>query len=307
MGNATGDVLPPMTVDGGIRFAGARFLSGLFLDGVTIRRPDERALHGDNLTVVGRMSCGGGFVAEGAVRLPHSRIEGELSFAGATLTELTLTNTVVDDLNLRLAAPPTGPVDLRHTRCTVLRDDPSSWPASLALDGLSYEALDGDTRVAQRLRWLRRDPDGYRPQPYEHLAALLRRLGADADARKVLLHKQRRRRAGQRWPARVVGALLDATVGYGYRPWRAALWLAALLAAGTAMFSVWRPVPDGTARPFDAVVYTMDLLVPISVFGLRDSYVPVGSTRWLAYLLTAAGWLLATALVAGITRALRRD
>jgi hypothetical protein len=304
----------PLTVRGGLRLAGARFNSGVFLDGAQLRNPDGVAISGDNLTVRGRMLCGNGFAAEGTVQLPHARIDGELSFAGASLSgqelALSLTNAVVDDLNLRTAGPVTGAVDLRHARCTVLRDDPASWPATVALDGLSYDAIDaGPTGldVANRLRWLRRDRDGYRPQPYEQLAGLLRGLGADADARRVLLHKQRLRRRGLRPPSRFVGALLDWTVGYGYRPWRAALWLAVMLAAGTAVFSVWRPVPDGSDRPFDAVVYTLDLLVPISVFGLRDAYVPVGNTRWMAYLLTAAGWLLATALVAGITRALRRD
>jgi hypothetical protein len=163
--------------------------------------------------------------------------------------------------------------------------------------------------VAARLRWLAREAHGYRPQPYEQLAAFYRRLGDDADARRVLLTKQRRRRRELRPPARLLGRLLDWTVGYGYRPWRAALWLVVMLAVGTAVFSTQRPEPvaAGSARQFDAVMYTFDLLLPISAFGLRDAFAPVGSTRWLAYGLTAAGWLLATALVAGVTRALRRD
>jgi hypothetical protein len=76
---------------------------------------------------------------------------------------------------------------------------------------------------------------------------------------------------------------------------------------GTAVFSAWPPAAVTTGRRFDAVMYTFDLLLPISAFGLREAFIPVGSTRWLAYGLTAAGWLLATALLAGITRALRRD
>jgi hypothetical protein len=304
---------PPLRIHGGVRLAGAQFLSGVFLDGVTLDNPGKVALQADNMTLRGRMLCGNGFTATGRIQITHAQIAGELSFAGASLTDpdvaLSLNNSVIDDLNLRTAGPPTGAVDLRHVRCTILRDDPTSWPATIELEGLVYEAIDTGRkglRVADRLRWLGRDRD-YRPQPYEQLAGLLRRLGADADARRVLLHKQRLRRQGLRLPARIVGQLLDWTVGYGYRPWRAALWLVVLLAAGTAVFSVWRPTPDGTTRPFDAVIYTLDLLVPISVFGLRDGYVPVGATRWMAYLLTAAGWLLATAIVAGVTRALRRD
>jgi hypothetical protein len=178
------------------------------------------------------------------------------------------------------------------------------------LDGLVYDAIDTADRgldVTARLRWLAREAHGYRPQPYEQLAALYRRLGDDADARRVLLEKQRRRRRELRPPARILGQLLDWTVGYGYRPWRAGLWLVVMLAVGTAVFSNQRPVPVTAGRHFDAVMYTFDLLLPISAFGLRDAFAPVGSTRWVAYGLTAAGWLLATALVAGIGRALRRD
>jgi hypothetical protein len=289
-------------------------LGGLFLDGVHVRNPGGTAFHGDNMTVFGRMVCGNGFLAEGRVQLPHARIEGELSFAGATLDDpdvaLSLNNATVSDLNLRTATPISGVVDLRHLRCNVLRDSAATWPARLAMDGLRYDAIDTGNQelsVASRLDWLRRDPEGYRPQPYEQLAAHYRRLGADAEARQVLLNKQRQQRCHLKPPARVLGYLLDWTVGYGYRPWRAAVWLVLMVGLGTSVFSAWPPSPDGSGRRFDAVIYTLDLLLPISAFGLRDAFIPIGSTRWLAYGLTAAGWLLVTALIAGVTRTVRRD
>ena len=305
---------PPLVVEGGVRLAGARLLGGVFLGGAQVRNPGKVAISGENLTVFGRMVCDKGFTAEGHLSLPHARVDGELSYADAVLTdadaEISLNNAKVDDLNLRAAAPIASLVDLRHARCNVIRDDPATWPARVALDGLAYDAIDAPDRgpdVAGRMGWLRRDVHGYRPQPYEQLAALYRRLGDDADARRVLLEKQRRRRRELRAPSRMLGRLLDWTVGYGYRPWRAALWLIVMLAVGTAVFSAWPPAAVTTGRRFDAVMYTFDLLLPISAFGLREAFIPVGSTRWVAYGLTAAGWLLATALLAGITRALRRD
>ena len=242
--------------------------------------------------------------------MSHARVDGALSFADATLQDLSLTNAVVEVLDLRTAGAATGVVDLRHTRCNVLRDAEETWPATIALDGLVYDAIDTGgrgLRVASRLTWLRRERDGYRPQPYEQLAALYRGLGADAEARRVLLDKHRRRRRETRPLSRLFGHVLDWTVGYGYRPWLAALWLLVMLGAGSLVFSVWPPTRLVPGRHFDAVVYAFDLLLPISAFGLRDAFVPIGSTRWLAYALTAAGWLLLTALVAGITRTLRRD
>jgi hypothetical protein len=43
----------------------------------------------------------------------------------------------------------------------------------------------------------------------------------------------------------------------------------------------------------------------VSVFELRGAWEPVGWTQWVANLLIASGWILATALIAGGTRVLR--
>jgi len=309
-----GDHAGSLWVRGGLRLVGARLLGGVFFDEVRLSNPGGVVLQGDNMTVFGRMFCGKGFRAEGGIRMPRARIDGELSFEGGVLAggevALSLDNAVVGDLNLRTAEPIAGLVDLRHARCAVLRDAPAIWPPQVALDGFVYDAVDaGDAglSVRERLAWLRREKDGYRPQPYEQLAGLYQRLGADAESRRVLLDKQRAHRRELPLPGRIAGRLLDWTVGYGYRPWRAAVWLALALILGTAVFSAWPPVADGSPRVFDPLVYTVDLLLPISAFGLRDAFAPMGATRWLAYGLTAAGWLLATALIAGVTRVLRRN
>lgn len=59
--------------------------------------------------------------------------------------------------------------------------------------------------------------------------------------------------------------------------------------------------------PFNPFIYTLDLLIPIGAFGLRDAYASTGTAQWLADALIAAGWILATAVIAGITRTVRRD
>ena len=87
------------------------------------------------------------------------------------------------------------------------------------LIGLTYDDLAGDDLgVTDRLRWLRRTPHPYSPQPYQQLAAYYRRLGRDDLARRVLLESQRWRRR-QRLPwLRWWGWLQDALAGYGYAP-----------------------------------------------------------------------------------------
>lgn len=106
------------------------------------------------------------------------------------------------------------------------------------------------------------------------------------------------------------GHLLDATVGYGYRPWLASVWLLALTLLGTLSFRAHAPSPvkQGEGAPFQPLVYTLDLLIPIGGLGQRTAwYWPNSSLQWLAHLLIAFGWLLTTALIAGVTRALQKN
>ncbi|WP_371558452.1 hypothetical protein [Streptomyces longwoodensis] len=94
----------------------------------------------------------------------------------------------------------------------------------------------------------------------------------------VQLARQRRHRATLLGYARLWGYVQDATVGYGFRPVRAASWLFSLLLIGTLAYAAERPralKPD-EASPFNAFFYTLDLLLPIIDFGqehaLRDDH-----------------------------------
>jgi len=46
---------------------------------------------------------------------------------------------------------------------------------------------------------------------------------------------------------------------------------------------------------------------PFGALGLRQAYGANGAGQWLSYALIASGWILATAVIAGITSAVRRD
>ena len=169
--------------------------------------------------------------------------------------------------------------------------------------------LDPPLPPPRRLAWLARDPGGHPSQPYERLAANYRSLGSDADARAVLLARQRTRRSILPWHAQAWGYVQDITVGYGYRPTRAALWLAALLAVGTIVFATDppRPYTDTPVPPFNHLIYTLNLLLSVINFGQVQAYDPRGLEQWLAYTFIAAGWTLATAVAAGIIRVLQRN
>lgn len=304
-----GAFLRRMHATAGVRLPGARFLGGLNMRGAVVEASRTPAVYGDNLEAT-HVEFSAGFTARGTVRLRGARVSGVLSFDLARLSDdvrsLHLSHMQVDELILTPESIE-GEVNLSYSRVGVLLDRPGLYPDGVHLNGLVYESLRGGWKVAERIEWVSRDPGGYRPQPYEQLAAWYRRIGHEPDARRVLLARQRARRRTLRLPGRVWGRLLDGVVGYGYRPWLAAVWAAVLLATGTVVFTVLPPTqidPD-EARRFDAFVYTLDLLVPVTVFEQRGAWEPVGWTRWLANVLIVSGWILATALIAGATRVLR--
>ncbi len=279
-------------------------------DGAHLSNPGGSALSAPDIVVSAVMNCCEGFRAEGMVELSYASIGSHLSFEQATLSNPTGTALACKHLDARelvllTATPIDGEVDLRHARLGLLRDDPATWPDTLRLDGLTYDALT-DIHGVDRLRWLRRDPPGYLPQTYEQLAAAYRRQGREGDARAVLLARHRRRRESLPPALRAWGYLQDLTVGYGYLPTRAAAWLVALLVAGGVTFGLHHPqVVAGSNPPgFNSVIYTLDLLIPVIDFGQQNAFDPHGALAWLAYGLIAAGWILATTIAAGISRTL---
>jgi hypothetical protein len=101
------------------------------------------------------------------------------------------------------------------------------------------------------------------------------------------------------------------TVGYGYRTWLAGLWLVGLLTIGSVAFTSFYPThmrPAAQMVPaFQPVAYTLDILLPIVDLGQEKAWQPEGVAQVWAWLLTGAGWVLTTAVVAGLTNAFKRD
>ncbi|SCG72448.1 hypothetical protein [Micromonospora humi] len=278
----------------------------LYLQGTTAAGNVELA----GVRIGGTLHAQRGCRIDGELRLPGAQVAGEVDLSHAVLVNpggvaLDARGLRVGQLTL-LAERVEGTVDLRHSQTEVLRDEPDRWPARLRLDGARYAALERAGTSRERLCWLNRDPDGYRPQPYEQLAALYRQIGQDSDARAVLLAKQRRRRRLLPPAAAAWGLAQDGLVGYGYRPGRALLWLSVLAVLGATVFSGYPPVAAPGGTDFNPLVYTLDLLIPIVQFGQEQTYRTEGPAQWLAYLLMAIGWLLFTAVAAALTRTLNR-
>lgn len=275
-----------LTAEAELRLLGAHVGGHFVLTGARLSNPGGDAIDAGSLSVDRGMQCSDGFVANGGIRLLGAQL-------GA--------------LELIPAQQVTGALDLRHARVAVMRDDLAALPEVMHLDGFVYEELHPLLDVGDRLDWLGRQPDGYRPLPYEQLAHAYRRLGHDADARRVLLAKQRRRRAPLILPARAWGVVQDWTVGYGFLPGRAAGWLLALIALGAVVFWAHPPVPIQRGPRFSPLVYALDVLLPVVHLGQERAFTPGDAAgQWLTYSLVAAGWILATTVAAGVTRSLKR-
>jgi hypothetical protein len=303
------------TAQGAVRLRGARVGGYLSLQGATLIHPGRIALNAGDLAVETDVYCTEGFQAHGEVNFGGARIGGQLSLSGGRLHNpdgraLGCQRIQAAEIDLRPAEPITGLVDLSYAKVGRLRDDKATWPTGLQLDGLLYETLNPPLTAKERLQWLRRDTDGYQPQPYERLAESFRGIGLDAEGRSVLLAKQRDRRATQTITRKAWGIVQDVMVGYGYRPLRAAGWLITLLAVGTVVFQMNKPdkLDNGYINPdFNSFLYTLDLLLPVGSLGQEALFAPRGVYLWIADLLVAAGFVLGLTVAAGATRVLSRD
>lgn len=280
--------------------------------GAHLANPGATALSAEALTAR-FMLCRSGFTASGSVALPGTQISDQLAFDNASLeapgtTALHLEAAQVGDLVLMLTQPPAGSISLINAKVGVFRDDRKTWPAALSLRGFTYDVMaTPQISVRDRLHWLTRDTAGFFPQVYDQLAAAYQRTGHLSEARRVAICKQWR----QRSRLSPLNWLMYATVGYGYRTWLAAVWLAALAMLGTRVFTLANARHLMQASPgapaFHPIAYALDLVVPVINLGQRNAYTPQGWALPWSWILICAGWILTTAVVTALTGVLSRN
>lgn len=310
-----GDALwaPGLRVEGETRLESATVTGLVMLKDAHFHHPGATALQARNLTVDSDVQAGC-LAAHGMLNLRGARIPGQLNLSYGRLshpegTALRVSSAVIGELWLREPERIEGALNLRRARIDALHAAPEVWPEELCLDGLTYTTLTPHAPAERRLTVLERDVDGYVPYAYEQLAAAYRRVGDEHAARTVQLAKLRRHRGTLPWYGQVWGHVQDATVGYGFRPLRAAGWLLSLLAVGAVAFGVHPPaaLKPAEAPPFNPVFYALDLMLPVISFGQEGAFAPAGWYQALSYVLVLTGWILATTVLAGVTRAVSRQ
>jgi hypothetical protein len=257
-----------LTTRGGVFLRGAKVTGEVWLVGAKLG---------------GNLDCGGATLTAGktglALRADGARIDGAL-FLRSDETGKTGKRTKI-----------TGMLDLTGARIGTIVDDPSCWPGpgDLRLNRCVYDAfVGGPVDAASRIDWLARqdrsaETGEFQPQPWEQCAKVLREMGHRADARAILIEKERRQRAAGRAKLRaqlrntappgtlaittraplIGGAVrlaaqaawdgtLGAVLGYGHDMKRVLIWLGAAWLLGVLVFAI--AFAQGAMKPNNAFI-----------------------------------------------------
>ena len=195
------------------------------------------------------------------------------------------------------------------------------------MDGLTYAGVPERISPQGWRELLRHGTPAYAAQPYQQLAAGYRALGDERQARKTLMRQRddELSRADPRWLQRLWGWITKITLGYGYQPWRALLFLAAVVAVscvlavalgahGALMQTSQTATPGRPCTMVQKVSVGLDLNLPVGTSVAReDCDLTTDSASATGAWLTTAGWALrllawafAALFIAGFTSAVRK-
>ena len=336
--------------NGAVRLLGAHIGIQLDCTGAELRNDSGPALAADGLQVGQVMFLRGGFTATGsgdggAVRLLGAHIGIQLNCTGAELRNDSGPALYADGLqvgqsmNLSDGFTATGggggvAVNLRGARVGgAFLFDPARLEHAtdpcrrLAVAGLTYSGVPEQVSARGWLRLLHDGTPDYAAQPYQQLAAGCRALGNERGAREVLMAQRddELARADTRWQERLWGKITKVTLGYGYQPWRALLFLAGVVAI-SCVLAVVLGTHGALAQTNDTVAPGQPCTVIQRVSVGLDLNLPVGTTlarpgcglprdaasataAWLVtvgWVLRVMAWVFAALFIAGFTGAVRK-
>jgi hypothetical protein len=367
--------------EGGVRLYGATISSSLDCHGGKFDNPKGAAIDATGVDIKGTVFLSDGFQAKGMVNLLGANIGSDLECRGGKFVNLQGDALIAEDIdvkgavylsdgfhaegvvNLRraridstlsmrgIANPEKMELDLRFARIHILEDNEKSWPqkTKIHLNDCVYDTISHDSPLddKKRLEWLRLQKleTDFSPQPYEQLAKVLRSLGHEDAAIKVLIGKQENRRSygkmgmlGSLW-----NWILGLTIDHGYKPHKALYFALIPVILGYFLFghaysqgllstSKFEAVKSTSASntettkeypEFNAFIYSLDLFLPIvdlrqknywqpNAKSVDQTLTPMLKIQWgrvVQYYFWAhilLGWFLSTLWVAGFTGLVRR-
>jgi hypothetical protein len=231
----------------------------------------------------------------GVLRWNGTKFHGDVDLSGARVGELQLSTreggSAKWDPNVTLTA--------RYAKIGVIPRLSDAWPDKLRIFGLTYDGI-ADTGDDFR-PWFHRQ-DLYSPQPYQQLANILQARGDIEQATQVRFAEREADRARPEHPWYVFAwlTLLKITIGYGYYPQLALVWVGFFVVLGAL---VLRISGEGAKNHMPlGLSYSFDMLLPF--IRLRESNYRVEiANRWRYYFYfhRIMGWVLASFLVAGLS------
>jgi hypothetical protein len=301
---------------GSVRLSGAVIDGQLSFTGAALDNPKGPALVADYLQTSGSVMMNHEFLANGrrdtgTVRLVGARIGGRLMCEGG-----------------QARANEPGDLALNLSQAHVGGDlllPPSFAVGPMELGGLTYNGMVRSATLAEWLDMLATRTPRYASQPYFQLASAHQAAGHERDVRRIHLarHRDLLRRGDLDLWARTWHRITGVTVGYGYRPATALLWLVATLLASVLLVTAVAAPAGLTVRSSTA---TAAACSPVEQIGLAlNAAVPLikpdgqqrcqlDSTTGRGQLVVAASWVLQilawgflTLFVAGFTGLVRKS
>ena len=264
------------TATGEVRGLGMTVGGQLNLDGATLMNPGGDALSLDEADIKGSMFARRKFSATGGVRGPGMTVGGQLDLNGATLMNpptkrhpdrhaLNLNGAnIKGDLWLRDISMCQGTLNL--TACAVgvlvVGKGLEELPPLASAAGWRVRDISGHLRHdrAAAIKWLDTSST-FTASPWEEIARLYDRNGQPADARRVRFAAAHRTARHAPWRSKPIRWFYALTVGYGYYPLLAAVWLAVAVLAATVLTAAFPAafLPTGVnARASNAITQGAD-------------------------------------------------
>ncbi|HET7015745.1 MAG TPA: hypothetical protein VFI65_17630 [Streptosporangiaceae bacterium] len=276
------------------------------------------------------------FGATGKIVMRNAQIARDLDFTNARLDH----DKALDARAIQVGGcltwnlDPPGHTDLSRATISRLDDTAGSWPPrQYSLTGINLRTVGDQLTLDQRKNWLRRT-DIYSPDAYGQLAQVYQQAGRQGDAQEILIASQRDLRDKERgnlpWRSRAWNRFIDHFVGYGYKLHRPFIILLITGLVGGVIFliaqhanlidatslhnvSAFRRSPPHGYPPFYPFAYSYQLLIPgIDLREASDWLPDATKSNWglfmmvVMWMMIIFGWVLATAVVAGITRLFRQ-
>jgi len=243
----------------------------------------------------------------GSIDLRRAQIKGNLDLTNSEFQqEVDLTGAQIGG-RLELVYDGSAPnwskdskLILQDAKADVIPGLSDAWPAKLDVDGFIYRSA-GEAKDFRQ--WFTKT-DHYSPQSYTQLSTVVQIQGNTELATEIrFAGRDRERDELTRWPPWIWLTILRGTIGYGYYPQVALIWVAFFVAIGVlalrASEQSWR---NGLRAWSDKIVFSIDMLLPIIKLREKDYQIDLkGPLAYYFYIHKIMGYVLASFLIAGLS------